>query len=161
MLTIKSVMVTGPDGPTDRGRGHPPYIPAPIERQIVEVMVSIGATQEAICRELVRRGAPCKSIDTLRRAFPDELAHGKERRITGYAVKMHSLAMGENPSVSFAACKYLLATSGDPRWRQPKDSEDATAELGGEQRRRRVFIPAVVPEAEENGPIIDGEVSEA
>ena len=129
----------------ERTRGRPPWEPEAIERQLVEVLVSVGASHEAICRELVRRGAPCRHVTTLQRAFPDELKHGKERRMLGYAVKLHSIAMGNGPGAA-AVCRFMLAVQGGPEWRVPKDTDamgdNSLGEGGsGYDDRPVIYIP--------------------
>jgi hypothetical protein len=115
-----------------RGRGRPSYEPEPRYRQMVEVLVAVGASHEAICRELVRYGQECASRETLRRAFAEELAHGRERRILGYAVKVHALAMGET-AAALPAAKYLLGVLGGQQWRLgSQEGADAVAPGLGE-----------------------------
>jgi hypothetical protein len=72
---------------------------------------------------LVRLGEQCGSRDTLRSAFADELAHGRERRILGYGVKLHSIAMSDTPQ-AFPALRFLLAVLGGQQWRIPKDTDE-------------------------------------
>jgi hypothetical protein len=131
----------------------PAWQPDLIDRQIVEVMVTMGASQDAVCRELVRRGRPCASATTLRIKFPEELAHGKERRIFGYAAKVHSIAMGDGPR-ALTACLRLLAYL-DPRWR--RSAEDDTPDTAGDEPRRRIFLHPVDPEpGDDDGPLSEG-----
>jgi hypothetical protein len=142
--------------PIDRrafdARGRVAWAPDPVDRQIVEVMAAMGGSQEAICRELVRRGRPCASPITLRAKFPDELAYGKERRIFGYAAKVHSIAMSDGRG-SLTACLRLLAYL-DPRWRTRHHEDDAPPVSDGP--RRRIFLHPVDPEPEDDdGPVID------
>jgi hypothetical protein len=107
-----------------RGRGRPAWEPEPLHRQLVEILVSLGATQEAICRELSRQGVPCKDVTTLQRHFAEEVAHGKERRILAYGVKIHSVAMSDGPAAWHAA-RYMLQVMGGPQWRVPKEDDGA------------------------------------
>jgi hypothetical protein len=106
-----------PDPPRPKGtRGRAAWNPEPIYRQLVEILISLSATQEAICRELVRQGQPCADVTTLQKAFPDEIAHGKERKIHAYGVKIHQIAMSDAPG-AFNAARYMLMVHGGAEWR--------------------------------------------
>ena len=118
--------------------------PEPHWRQFVEVMAMLGHAHEAIVRELKLRNLPCQCVETLQSAFPDELAHGKERRLAGYGVKLHTIAMSDSPQ-ALSAIKFLLATHGGPQWRIPKDMVDPGDELALDRAviasARRIYIP--------------------
>jgi hypothetical protein len=161
MLTIKPTLAD-PEPRDDADAsvsriGRPPFVPDPAHRLLVEALVAVGASQHAICRELVRLGCDCASITTLQRAFSNELAYGRERRMLGYAVKIHSIAMGSGPG-AFTACRYLLSVFGGPQWRIPKDEADEPPMPDGETVH--IYMPPNhrdEPEAEDEGPIIEGE----
>jgi hypothetical protein len=95
--------------PDDPAHGPLAWRPEPEWRQLVEIMAMLGHSRKAIVREFVLRGLPCRSLSTLNRLFHHELAHGKERRLAAYGVKLHSIAMGNSPS-ALGALKYLLMT---------------------------------------------------
>lgn len=144
-----------------RVKPGPRWDPAPEWRQFVEIMVALNHSQEAIVREFRHRNLPCTSVETLQKVFPEELAHGKERRLAGYGVKLHSIAMGNTPQ-ALSALKFLLATQGGPQWRVPKDlddnNEDLALERAMDNQRRRIYLPERLPEPEEpDGVEIDGE----
>jgi hypothetical protein len=122
-LSIKSLAIVDDNEPS-RGPGHPAYMPHPQIRNLVEVLIAIGASQEAICRELVQMGEPCADVRTLKRAFASELEHGRERRVLAYGVKVHAMAMGTGPG-ALAACKFMLGVLGGPQWRIPRDEDVA------------------------------------
>jgi hypothetical protein len=103
--------------------GRPAYRPEPAIRQLVEIMAMAAMSQEAMCRELVARGQPCAAVETLVSIFPNELAYGKERRMTGYVVKLHTIAMGNSGS-ALGAVKYILSTQGGDQWRQKLHDPD-------------------------------------
>jgi hypothetical protein len=100
--------------------GRPAYKPEPWARQLVETLTAVGASQPAICRELARLGQPCASPQTLAKAFTQELAHGRERRVINYGLRMHALAMSDGPG-AFPALKFMLGVLGGKQWRAPKD----------------------------------------
>jgi hypothetical protein len=167
VLTIGALQHVAGDGtpvPQPRDDGRLAWEPEPAHRQLVEIMLTLGHSQEAICREFASRNLPCRTTETLRRIFHEELAHGRERRVAGYGVKLHTIAMGNSPS-ALSALKYLLSVVGGEQWRVPKDDgrgDDQTGALAGERHRRRIYIPARDPEPEDDvGPIIEGEVAKA
>jgi len=167
VLTIGALQHLAADGtpvPQPRDDGRLAWEPEPAHRQLVEIMLTLGHSQEAICREFAARNLPCRTVETLQRIFHEELAHGRERRIAGYGVKLHAIAMGNTPA-SLSALKYLLSVVGGEQWRVPKDDgrgDDQTGALAGERHRRRIYIPARDPEPEDDvGPIIEGEVAKA
>ena len=128
----------------DGAHGPLPWRPPPEWRQFVEIMCALGHSHEAIVRELKLRNLPCGCVESLQRAFPDELAHGKERRLAGYGVKLHSIAMSDSPQ-ALSAIKFLLATHGGPQWRIPKDQVDPGDERALDAAviasARRIYIP--------------------
>ena len=145
----------------DGKRGPVLWRPEPEWRQFVEIMCLLGHSQESIVREFKYRNLPCQTVETLQKVFGEELAHGKERRLAGYGVKLHSIAMGNTPQ-ALSALKFLLATQGGPQWRVPKDlddnNEDLALERAMDNQRRRIYLPERLPEPEEpDGVEIDGE----
>jgi hypothetical protein len=110
--------------------GRPAYKPEPWARMLVETLTAVGASQPAICRELAQRGQPCASPQTLAKVFAQELANGRERRVMGYGLRMHAIAMSDSPQ-AFGALKFMLGVLGGPRWRVWKGPDEG----GGAGRR--------------------------
>ena len=69
----------------------------------------------------------------LRAKFSDELEHGRERRVMGYATKVHAIAMSNAPN-ALTACLRLLAYH-DPRWRIRAAQDDGPPAAGKPQSR--------------------------
>lgn len=136
---------------------------------LVEIMTMAGFSKEAMCRELVYRQQPCADVETLDRAFAEELANGRQRRLTGYIVKLHTIAMG-NGNSSLSALKFVLSKIGGAVWAGGSDTGDmedaalvaAAAIAGNGTETRRIYIPARLPEPPDDaGPVIEGETEEA
>jgi hypothetical protein len=135
------------------------YVPEPVHRQLVEILVAVGASNEAICRELGRQGLPCKNVRILRRAFKEELAHGKERRVLAYGVKMHSIAMSDAAG-NVGALKFMLGVLGGRMWQNIHD-----AEMPEIPQTYQEVVHFYMPgngrdkpiDDDEDGPVIEGE----
>jgi hypothetical protein len=149
--------------PEDRKKvGRPRYQPEPMHRQLVEILISQGASEEAICRELSRMGLPVKHRPALRKAFKEELAHGKERRVLAYGIKMHSIAMSDNAG-NVAALRFMLGVIGGRMWQNvPWRDPDEMPEVP--QTNQEVVHFYMPPngrdqpvEDEDDGPIIEGD----
>lgn len=148
--------------PVDENGAPIPWQPTPEWRQFVEIMVMLGHSQEAIVREFKHRNLPVNRVETLQRLFRDELEFGKERRLAGYGVKLHSIAMGDTPQ-ALSALKFLLATQGGAQWRIPKDvdpTDERNIDAALEREVVHFYIPQNgrdQPEPEETAPTIEGE----
>jgi hypothetical protein len=70
---------------------------------------------------LARDGIDCRSTDTLRKKFKQEIALGRERMLTLVSHRVLDIALSDRPS-SLSACLAILRML-DPRWREPKDVE--------------------------------------
>ena len=161
-MPVASKRLTNGSDPEKKVHGNL-YVPSAEHRQLVEVLVAVGASHEAICRELVRLGEPCGSRDTLRRAFADELDHGKERRVLHYSIRVHAIAMGNSPQ-ALPALRFMLAVLGGPQWRVGKLDEDEPLVPTDSGETVHIYMPPNhrdEPEAEEEGPIIEGEAEAA
>jgi len=138
------------------------YVPEPAHRQFVELLVAMDATQDAICRQLVSLGIPCASPETLRRAFPEELAHGRERREFGYGLRVHAIAMSNTPQ-ALPALRYMLGAIGGPIWRTAKE-EDEPLMPTSDGETVHIYMPPNgrdQPDPEDAGPTIEGQAEAA
>lgn len=152
--------------PEDRKKTGPPaWIPEPSHRQLVEILVAVGASEMAICRELTKLGLPCKNRNIFRKHFKEELTHGKERRVLAYAVKMHAIAMSDHPG-NQSALRYMLGVLGGKMWRNVawRDQDEMPEVPKTDQEVVHFYMPSNGrdrPVAEEDdGPIIEGEAIE-
>lgn len=153
--------------PEDRQKvGPKAFKPEASHRQLVEFMVSVGASEEQICREFRRLSIPCKNRPQLRKHFKDELANGKERRVLGYALKMHSIAMSDAPG-NQSALRFMLGVIGGRMWQNVHWREDEMPPVTQtSQEVVHFYMPPNgrdVPDDEDGdeGPIIEGEADAA
>jgi hypothetical protein len=65
---------------------------------------------------------PCRTSDTLRKKFKQELALGRERMVNLLGHKVLEIALSDRPS-NLSACLALLRIL-DPRWREPKEATE-------------------------------------
>ena len=139
--------------------GPPKWIPEQSHRQLVEILVAVGASEIAICRELSKIGLPCKYRSELRKNFKEELKNGKERRVLAYAVKMHSIAMSDNPG-NQSALRYMLGVLGGKMWQNVHWREDEMPVVTPtDDEVVHFYMPSNgrdKPADEDDGPIIDG-----
>jgi hypothetical protein len=146
-----------------RRPGHPTYVPTEAHRQVISMLASVNISLPVMAALLTANGAPC-SVPTLRKAFREELKHGRELAVAKLAGRMFALAMSDKPS-AFGACAFLLRTIGGPAWRvaDERRDEDAPAGVGDVGEVVHFYLPPNYrnePEAgEEDGPVIEGEAA--
>jgi hypothetical protein len=105
-----------------RRGGQAPFVPTKEARDAVAIMAALGASEQVMLAILRRNDVPCRSPNTLRKHFREELKQGREHLVTALGLKMVSWATGDGPH-AFSACAFLLRTLGGWQWRVPKDQE--------------------------------------
>jgi hypothetical protein len=149
--------------PRPKRRTKPPYVPSEAHRQVISMLASVNISQEAMAALLKANGAGC-SVPTLKKAFKQELALGRELAVAKLAGRMFSLAMSDKPQ-AFSALAFLLRTIGGPEWRRadPRGDEappaaDGDADTGNPNVH--FYLPSNGRDrpAEDDPPVIEGEV---
>jgi hypothetical protein len=92
---------------------------------MVERLVAFRIAESAICAELVRDGVNCRSAETLRKRFKQEIALGQERMVNLLGHRVLEIALSDRPN-NLTACLAILRTLR-PEWREPR--ETGTVEL--------------------------------
>jgi hypothetical protein len=150
--------------PQRRRKGPPPFVPTSEQRRVIAALAGFGISQPAMCELLRREGAHCVNAQTLRKAFRDELKHGKELMIAALGVRMYDIAMSDRPQ-AFNALAFLLRTHGGAAWRaaDPHRDEEMPPAPEGNADNVHFYMPPNhrdEPEAgEEDGPVIEGEAA--
>lgn len=102
------------------GEGRQPFVPTDAQRDLVEVWRGTGIAPEDIARQI---GI---SLHTLRKYFPDEMAHGQTTLISKIGGKVVAEALSGN----FQAMKFYLANFGEGRWTEKSKVEHSGSDGG-------------------------------
>jgi len=125
--------------PGDRGGGSKPFEPTPEQRRQVEIMVSIGITQEQICRMICKPNGKPITLKTLEKHFRKEIDTGAANLRTEVGNFMISVIKGSNPPPGFTPIR-------DEKVRGSMMELFAAAQLGWRKTVRTEHADATGPD---------------
>jgi hypothetical protein len=148
---------------TKRGRGHPPYVPSPEDRVLVERLIGLLVPERTIAALWLN---PPIAYMTFRKYYKQEIRDGRDK-LKG---RMRALMLRSAESGNVTAIAYLMSRL-DPEFHKLADPADRMipgfgglgdgADLTGGVN---FYIPENgrdQPDPDDDGPVIEGEATEA
>src|SRR5262245_26562673 len=119
-----------------RKTGRPPLKPTPKQRRTVEELRSCGESADSIARALRI------DVETLRKHFADELAHGHSRRRLEVVGMLFKSARGGNVSAQKHLEHMTAAAGAEAGFIAPEDAPAKVAKLGKKEQAQEAASTA-------------------